>query len=174
MVLHRIDDAARALSTEPHRGFLLKALQYAPEGETLATVAARVLHRELLPFSVARNVVDPEGLLLVELDPQGVAVNVAMLTLRPGSAVFPKLLVELMEWGRALGFHRLEGVSRRPGMARHLFRFGWEPLGPMPEMPGWFRYCFHELYMGLGNFTPTEPPTLADLPEGFPFFRGDE
>lgn len=227
MVLHRIDDAARALSTEPHRGFLLKALRYAPEGETLATTAARVLHRELLPFTVARDVADPEGLLLVELDPQGVSVNLAMLTLRPGSTLFPELLRELLAWARGLGFHRLEAASRRPGMRRFLRRHGWHLLGPNLDTPtefghygfigkacrrsGWsiggsskedyklpgFCAACGEAVMLIrlpnGNLAmpwhldggrpihsrpPLLPaydrPTLADLPEGFPFFRGDE
>jgi hypothetical protein len=140
MLLHRIDDPGTALSREPHKGYLRRATAYAPAGSTYATFAARVLHGELLAYSVMRGVSDPDGLLLLEFDPEGQAVNLAALTLRPRPGLFDELIAEVWALANALGFHRLECRSRRYGMVRHLVRKGWKYYEYLGDSFVRFRY----------------------------------
>ena len=103
------------------RELVLKAVAWGPPEETLAIVAAKLLHGELLAFvasewpeSAAPGHNRGTGAALLEFDPLGVVVNVAYLA--AGPRVFGPFLDELATLAQRYGFQALECYSRRPGM----------------------------------------------------------
>lgn len=144
---------ASILDNPDRRSLVLKAVAWGPPGETLGTVAAKLLHGELVAWGYLPGLPGAlgAGMALVEFDPAGVVVNIAYLAVdAPG--VLPPLLGELAALAQRYGFQALECYSRRPGMGKLLGKLGWqEDAGaPFEPLPG-----FHRFFRPLPQEAPT-------------------
>jgi hypothetical protein len=135
--------AASILDNPDRRALVLKAVAWGPPGERLGTVAAKLLHGELVAWAYLPGRPDGKGtgVSLVEFDPAGELVNIAYLA-ADGPGVLPPLLAELAALAQRYGFQALECYSRRPGMGRLLGRLGWREGVGTPPAPGFRGFIF--------------------------------